>query len=501
MKKIIFFTFVFIIYHLTFNIYNCSAQWQTDVRLTNDPDSSLTCLNYARCIASNGNVAHVVWYDTRDGNREIYYKRSTDGGVSWGADVRLTNDTAASYNPSIAVSGTLVHVTWYDKRIDNQNDIYYKRSTDSGINWGPDIRLTSDPASSVHPSIAASGNFVCIAFTDNRNSAKFEIYYMHSTNGGENWTTETQLTNALVWAIGPSISISGSNVHLVWMDQRDGNYEIYYKRSTDGGITWDVDTRLTNDPATSTWTSVAVSDSNVHVVWHDIRDGNFEIYYKHSTDDGLNWGADTRLTNDPSSSSYPSVTVSGSYVHVVWQDIRAVYHEIFYKRSTDAGFTWSADTSLTNAPGYSGYPSIALSGTFLHVLWTDDRDGNLEIYYKNNPSGNPIGIVQINTEIPKEFKLEQNYPNPFNPSTTIKFDIAKTGFVTLKIYNILGKEIKSLVNEKLDAGSYYLSWDAAQYPSGVYFYRIAILRQESFGHSDKIKTEGFSDVKRMILIK
>ncbi|HEY5535014.1 MAG TPA: hypothetical protein VIL99_08800, partial [Ignavibacteria bacterium] len=113
-----------------------NAQWQPDVRLTNDVASSYTSANNAWCIASSGNVIHVVWTDDRDGNREIYYKRSTDAGVNWEADTRLTNDTSKSWIPSVAVSGSVVHVVWNDNR-DGNYEIYYKRDptgNPTGIN-------------------------------------------------------------------------------------------------------------------------------------------------------------------------------------------------------------------------------------------------------------------------------------------------------------------------------------------------------------------------------
>ena len=90
-------------------------------------------------------------------------------------------------------------------------------------------------------------------------------------------------------------------------------------------------------------------------------------------------------------------------------------------------------------------------------------------------------------EIPSGYSLEQNYPNPFNPATNIKFDIPKSAYVKIKIYNTLGKEVKTLVNEKLSAGYYEVDWNASVYPSGVYFYRL--------------QTEGYTETRKMILIK
>jgi|WetSurMetagenome_2_1015567.scaffolds.fasta_scaffold135336_2 sugar lactone lactonase YvrE len=98
----------------------------------------------------------------------------------------------------------------------------------------------------------------------------------------------------------------------------------------------------------------------------------------------------------------------------------------------------------------------------------------------------PVSIRKINEEI-KNYNLFQNYPNPFNPTTNIKFSLQKSGFVKLYVCDILGKEIVKLVNEKLQAGNYEVSFTNSQFASGVYFY--------------KLETENFFDVKKMVMIK
>ena len=101
-----------------------------------------------------------------------------------------------------------------------------------------------------------------------------------------------------------------------------------------------------------------------------------------------------------------------------------------------------------------------------------------------------IGINIISTEVPGNFALYTNYPNPFNPVTKIKFDIpniTEDNFVKLTVYDILGKEISVLVNQNLKAGKYEADWDAANYPSGIYFYRIS--------------AAGFTQTRRMVLVK
>ena len=83
-----------------------------------------------------------------------------------------------------------------------------------------------------------------------------------------------------------------------------------------------------------------------------------------------------------------------------------------------------------------------------------------------------VGINQIGQNVPEKFELFQNYPNPFNPSTNIKYQIAKSGDVKLIVYDVLGNEVATLVNEKLQPGTYEIEWNAFNYPSGVYFYKL-----------------------------
>ena len=89
--------------------------------------------------------------------------------------------------------------------------------------------------------------------------------------------------------------------------------------------------------------------------------------------------------------------------------------------------------------------------------------------------------------IPQNFQLFQNYPNPFNPSTKIKYDLPKEGIVSLRVYNILGKEVKTLINEFEPAGTYNISFNASELPSGIYFYRLT--------------SGNFTQVKKLVLLK
>jgi hypothetical protein len=106
-----------------------------------------------------------------------------------------------------------------------------------------------------------------------------------------------------------------------------------------------------------------------------------------------------------------------------------------------------------------------------------------------------VGISNSGSEVPQEFHLFQNYPNPFNPVTTINYDLPAAGVVRLVVYDILGKEIDMLINEKQTAGKYKVTWDASNYPSGVYFYKLVV------SGAEPLTTPDYTNTKKMILIK
>jgi len=105
---------------------------------------------------------------------------------------------------------------------------------------------------------------------------------------------------------------------------------------------------------------------------------------------------------------------------------------------------------------------------------TMDIFASAEIFkFFNSPLSGLIAVEDVTQEIPSQYHLEQNYPNPFNPSTKIQFSVVSYQLTVLKIYDLLGREVATLVNEELSPGSYEVTWDATGFPSGVYFYRLS----------------------------
>jgi hypothetical protein len=145
----------------------------------------------------------------------------------------------------------------------------------------------------------------------------------------------------------------------------------------------------------------------------------------------------------------------------------------FYSFSQSLQTLWSV-----SAP-YNYYSGPALGSNGILVV---NNTGTSIWAYKTQ-----IGITNNGGKIPSAFKLYQNYPNPFNPATTIKFDILKSAYTKLTIYDILGKEVAKLVDEEMEPDSYEITWDGSNFASGTYIYEI--------------ESGDFKDIKKLILVK
>ncbi len=245
--------------------------WQQPLRLTDAPGDS-----HYPSIAATDDAVHIAWWDTRDGRPVIYHARSLDAGLTWSAGAAISDSPAHAAHPSVAVAGDVVHVAYVDVR-DGNEEVYYLRSLDRGTTWQPAVRLSEVPHNSYTPTIAAHGTHVYVAWTDTRHGGATqsleEEYFRRSTDQGATWDPEVRLTvdpdmePANSWA--PSLAADGADVWIVWFDERGGNWEIYTKHSADRGLTWSADTRLTDDPADSVRPSISVDGSSLYVVWWD----------------------------------------------------------------------------------------------------------------------------------------------------------------------------------------------------------------------------------------
>ena len=217
----------------------------------------------------------------------------------------------------------------------------------------------------------------------------------------------------------------------------------------------------------------------------------------------------TILWNDYSSGIYFSHHPDGfSIITISYSNVRGGYDGII---SNDYGIVNWLEGNINADPLFVGgdpfdyhltenSPCIDAGTAFF--IWNDDTLINLPdtVYYGNAPDMGAYesefeGIVDISSEIPKTFTLSQNYPNPFNPTTTFRFGLPRQAYVTLKVYNLLGQEVVTLVDERKLAGYHQVKWDVPQsgIGSGIYFYRI---EAHSSGKAGK-----FVKVRKCLLVK
>ena len=162
----------------------------------------------------------------------------------------------------------------------------------------------------------------------------------------------------------PAIAASGNNVHVVWPDDTALNFDILYRRSTDGGTTFpNVIKNLSSNTGLSSSPEIALSSNNVYVVWQDDTPGNIDIFYRRSTDGGDSFTELIKnLSSNTRSSFSPAIALSSSNVYVVWQDITLGNFDILYRTSLDNGVTFpSLLTNLSVNDGDSDSPAIAAS--------------------------------------------------------------------------------------------------------------------------------------------
>lgn len=178
----------------------------------------------------------------------------------------------------------------------------------------------------------------------------------------------------------PAIAVAGGNVYVAWSDNITGNYEIYSTKSTDGGATFRSSNikDVSQNEGLSGMPAIASDGRNVYIVWEDYTSGTAEIFYSVSTDDGLSFKPPINLSNNLGKSWSPDIAISGSDVHVIWSDSSLGNHEILYRKSVDEGNTFGSPINVSNSPEGSFGPDIDVgrqgdpsNQTNVYVVWLD----------------------------------------------------------------------------------------------------------------------------------
>ncbi len=325
--------------------------------------------------AASGSNRFVVWQDNTPGNWDILFKRSTDNGAMWKSTVNLSKNAGDSEHPQIAVSGSNVYIIWAQWNTDfSSQDIILRRSTDNGATWQPKVNLSNDVPKSFDPVMTALGEFVFVTWTSRESGGDAETLFRRSGDNGTTWKPVVNISGTS--GDGESqITVNGANVYVIWngYTEDDSLHHLMFRRSTDNGATWKSQVELSDGTSAPEGSRIAVSGANVYTVWSDQTENSLDIFFRRSTDGGATWKSAKVLQFNAGSSEHPQIAVSGSNVYVVWEDKTPApgIYDIFYMRSTDSGATWGPRVNLSNNAGHSHHPQIAVSGANVYVVWID----------------------------------------------------------------------------------------------------------------------------------
>lgn len=376
--------------------------------------SSNTGDSFWPLIDVSGNFVYVVWTDQTNfkGPGDILFKRSTDGGNSFGATINLSNDVSGSGNVKIAKSGSNVYVIWQDFSSD---DIFFRRSTNNGATFESTVNLSMDTHPSSSPEIAASESNVYVVWGDIYQIGglgcpcdETQLFFRASNNNGISFGSVKTIFGAAnitippIEDITPQIAAVGSNVYIAGHYGHDDVTEIFFMRSINNGISFSTPVSINNNHEASIIEGLSADVNKVYVLWSDFSLAPLqdrEVFIRRSPDNGANFKDSINLSNNVGNSAQAVMKVIGSNVYVVWRDTSVNAFppsDIFFKKSMNGGESFGSKKNISNNPGDSSNPQISRAGTDIRIVWQDDTSGPQDdvLFRDSGDNGITFGNIQ-----------------------------------------------------------------------------------------------------------
>ena len=395
---------------------------------------------------------------------------TTDHGSTWNV---TSPQILANYGME-AIYARDAQTAWaavVDLNGGTNNGIY--KTTDSGTSWQKQGNAYSGEG---HPAIIyfynKSDTGICIG-TPRNNS--FEVYT--TIDGGTNWeqVNASNIPPADAGDLFPTRGAGAGNIFLF------GTFLRKEYRSTDRGATW---SKLDY--------TQAPSGAGVEFALSDHQNGLACTYFgdhvnrvASTSDGGLNW-----ISPQDTIPANPSFFLLNNIAGIPGGYMVTSGNNIGLPEATTAGSAYTLDNGV-NWVVLDHVPHELTSFSDDGWGWSGGVGGKVYYIYSELL---PVELVSFTSPLPEQFSLEQNYPNPFNPSTKIKYSIPVSGVVTLKVFDVLGKEVATLVNEEKPAGNYEAEFNAPNLSSGVYLYTLQALPMGR-------QTESFTQTKKLLLLK
>jgi photosystem II stability/assembly factor-like uncharacterized protein len=375
---------------------------------------------------------------TQDNNKMT----STNGGVDW--NQRTTGD--GGYTIVDPVNTNFVYGQYVNGSI--------QRSNNAGVSFTNITPSGSTGGLFYNPYEMAPGDHNTIVFG---RADIWKTTNAQTASTGSGWTQIA--TTGVVGGSVSAIGISWTNINKIYIGTSNGRILV----TTNNGSSWST---LTGYPYVSDF---VVDNANDNICYATLGGTGGQHVLK-TTDGGATWNNIT--------SNLPNIAANSIVLRTATPRMIIVGTDIGVFQSIDEGASWVSFNSGLPAVEvydmkYKQAAGIILAATHGRGCWTFDL-------------GSVLGVDPYSV-IPKEYSLSQNFPNPFNPETKIKFGVPKPGSVKLNIYDASGRVVSELINQNMNPGTFEVTWNASNYSSGVYFY--------------KIESEGFTETKKMILIK
>ena len=334
---------------------------------------------------------------------DVFFSRSLDGGRTWTDAFRVNNDAggATQNEPSLFVDHNAdIYAAWTDYRNGNA-DVFFSKSTDGGLSFSANVRMNDVTGNwQREPDLAVdSAGLIHAVWTDNRNAGITgpDIYYGNSTDGGLSFNPSQRVNNDMVGAEqgGPAIGVAPDrSVYVVWADPRNGarGEDVYFSKSTDLGATWTPNFYLNDDTGNRAQNApdIAVTEGAVYVAWTDYRDLNTgpDIYATRSTNAGASFAATVRVNDDGGAvwQTSPSLAVNAGTVYAAWVDARtqgSTSRDIYGASSPD-GLTWDANVRVNDDSlplNWQDTPTVAMDPAGdVYAAWFDQRTSGQDVY-------------------------------------------------------------------------------------------------------------------------
>ena len=474
-------------------------------------------------IVSDGNGGAIIaWQDKRTGNYDLYAQRlNSNGALQW---TPSTGDSVCKVvfdqvNVAMVGDGSGgALLAWEDYRSNagpGVGDIYVQKLNANGVaQWSANgLGICTQAAAQFGPRIISDGSGGAFVTWYDHRAGDYDIYAQRVSaigglvgiaDGVAVCTSGTDQTNPDMVSDGKGGAI------IVWQDYRSTtSIDIWVQRMGPAvSILWPANGNvMNNNVAYDQVNPKLVSDGvgGAIMTWEDFRTGiTSDIYAQRVDSTGVvatGWEVNgIAISVSAGNQSNPRiVSDSANGAIITWADKRdsstnGNTYDVYASRITGSfALSWIANGApICSADSTQSNPTAVSNGSGGAIIfWQDKRSGNYDIYASRVNADGSTTVVENDGTVPAKFTLSQNYPNPFNPSTVIAYSLEKNTQVSLKVYNLLGVEIATLVKGRQEAGRYTVSFGTMSgtlgLPSGVYFYRL--------------ETEAFASAKSMILLK